>query len=206
MSKQVTPLSNKKISTISLVQLSLFSTIIFILGLTPLGFIPIGAFQIVTVHIPVIIGSLILGPKKGAFLGFLFGLTSMITAHLTVSPISYFFSPLISQNIFSLVVCFVPRILVGIVPYYVFNLLKKVMNINTSIIISCIIASFTNTILVIGFILIFFYEKYSEVAGLTSTNLLATIIITSFSVNAILEAIIASVLPLSICRILFKLK
>ena len=110
-----------KNSTSYMVKVALFVGIIFVLGTTPFGFIPLGAFKIVMIHIPVIIGSIVLGPKNGAFLGFMFGLTSFISAHLQPVVTSYFFSPIISGNLFSLIVCFVPRILVGIIPYYVFK-------------------------------------------------------------------------------------
>ncbi len=186
------------------VKIALFSAIIFTLGMTPFGFIPLGVFKIVTVHIPVIIGSIILGPKKGAFLGFIFGLNSFIMAHLQPSLTSYFFSPIISGNLFSLIVCFVPRILVGVIPYYVFNLLKKYLNINISLIISGLIGSLTNTILVLGFIYIFFAEKYAEILNTSLDNLL-TAIFASVGFNAFLEALASAILVLAICKALFKI-
>ena len=60
--------------TLGLVQLALLGALIFILAFTPfIGYIPLGFTRATIVHIPVIIGSLLLGPKKGAVLGFLFG-------------------------------------------------------------------------------------------------------------------------------------
>lgn len=196
--------NNQKNFTSSLVKLSLFAGIIFILGVTPFGFIPLGVFKIVTIHIPVIIGSIILEPKKGAFLGFIFGLTSFIMAHLQPSVTSYFFSPIISGNLFSLIVCFIPRILVGVIPYFVFKLLKKCININISLILSGLIGSLVNTVLVLSFIYIFFAEKYAEVLNTTLDNLII-IIFTSVGVNATLEALSSSILVLTICKALFKI-
>ena len=74
------------------------------------------------VHIPVIIGSLLLGPKKGAILGALFGLTSFLNnSFVSPNATSFVFTPLYSVgdfqgNAWSLVICFLPRILVGVVP------------------------------------------------------------------------------------------
>ena len=51
------------------VLLALFTAIIFVLGMTPLGMIPLGLIKATSVHIPVIIGALVLGPKYGAVLG-----------------------------------------------------------------------------------------------------------------------------------------
>ena len=186
-----------------LTKLALFSAIIFVLGTTPFGFIPLGAFKIVTIHIPVIIGSIMLGAKKGAFLGFVFGLSSFTMANVQPNLTSYFFSPIISGNLFSLVVCFVPRILVGIIPYYVFKFLKKYININVSLIITGLIGSLVNTVFVLGFIYIFFAEKYAEILNATLDNLI-TVILASVGVNATLEALASSILVLAICKALFK--
>ncbi len=196
--------NNQKNFTSNLVKLALFAGIIFILGVTPFGFIPLGVFKIVTIHIPVIIGSIILGPKKGAFLGFIFGLTSFIMAHLQPSVTSYFFSPIISGNLFSLIVCFVPRILVGVIPYFVFKLLKKCININVSLILSGLIGSLVNTVLVLSFIYIFFAEKYAEALNTTLDNLII-VIFTSVGLNATLEALASSILVLTICKAMFKI-
>lgn len=186
-----------------IVKLGLFCAIIFVLGMTPFGFIPLGAFKIVTVHIPVIIGSIVLGAKKGAVLGFTFGLTSFIGTILQPMVTSYFFSPIISGNFLSLVVCFVPRILVGIVPYYVYKMLKKI-NINFALITSGLVGSLVNTIFVLGFIYLFFAQKYAEILNTTVDNLL-TVIVATVGVNATLEALASAILVLFICKAIFKI-
>ena len=80
-------------------------------------------------HIPVIIAGIILGWKKGAFAGFVFGLTSFLKASFIAPNItSFLFSPLYpGGNFWSLVICFVPRILVGVIAYFVFTGLMKVI-------------------------------------------------------------------------------
>lgn len=197
--------SNSKISTKHLVSLSLFTAIVFILGMTPLGFLPIGIFKVVTVHVPVIIGSILLGPKSGAFLGFIFGLTSFITAHMNLGPIAYLFSPFLSGSLFSLVVCFVPRILVGIVPYYIYNGIKSITKNKDELALSLagIVGSFTNTVFVMGFTYILFKERYAESLG-TSTDLLLGVIIANVGLASIVEAITASLLTVAITKVLFK--
>lgn len=193
-----------KNSISDLVKLALLCGIIFALGLTPFGFIPLGVFKIVTVHIPVIIGSIVLGPKKGAILGFTFGLTSFIMAHLQPSLTSYFFSPIVSGSLFSLIICFVPRILVGVIPYFVFNLCKKYINTNVSLMLSGLIGSLVNTVLVLSFIYIFFAEKYAEILNTTINNLII-VIFTTVGVNATLEAFASAIFVLAICKAIFKI-
>ena len=63
--------------TRDLVLAAVIAAIIVIMAFVPfLGYIPLGFMNATTVHIPVIIGAIILGPKYGAFLGLTFGLTS----------------------------------------------------------------------------------------------------------------------------------
>lgn len=63
----------RKPRTLGMVQVALFAALIIILAFTPfLGYIPLGFTRATIIHIPVIIGCLLLGPKKGALLGFVF--------------------------------------------------------------------------------------------------------------------------------------
>lgn len=87
------------------------------LGMTPLGFIPIGPTKATIMHIPVIIGAILEGPLVGAFVGLIFGIFSLIQAYTNPTPISFvFFNPIVS---------ILPRILIGIVAYYSYSFIKK---------------------------------------------------------------------------------
>ena len=60
----------QKDKTFQLVLTAFFLAIMILLAsVTFLGFIPIGPLNATTLHIPVIIASIVLGPKLGAFLG-----------------------------------------------------------------------------------------------------------------------------------------
>ena len=91
----------KNAKTKEIVLLALFSAIILLMAFTNLGFIPLGVINATIVHIPVIIGALFLGPKKGAFLGFLFGLTSFINNTFKAATASAFVFSVWSIMIFS---------------------------------------------------------------------------------------------------------
>ena len=56
-------MKNEKIQ--GLVLAALFTAIIVVMTFTSLGYIPLGVINATIIHIPVIIGSLFLGPKKG---------------------------------------------------------------------------------------------------------------------------------------------
>ena len=70
---------NKK-RTQKLTLAAFFVAIEILMGVTPIGFIPVGAINITTMHLPVILSGIILGPVIGALTGFVFGLTSMLKA------------------------------------------------------------------------------------------------------------------------------
>ena len=125
----------KNEKTYELVLTALFTAIIIIMAFTPLGYIPLVIINATIIHIPVILGALFLGPKKGAFLGFVFGLTSFINNTFKAATASAFvFSPVLAYNVVgvsgifkSLYICFVPRILVGVVPYFVYVLIRRAL-------------------------------------------------------------------------------
>lgn len=125
----------KNEKTYELVLTALFTAIIVIMAFTPLGYIPLVVINATIIHIPVILGALFLGPKKGAFLGFVFGLTSFINNTIKAATASAFvFSPVLAYNVVgvsgifkSLYICFVPRILVGVVPYFVWLLIRRIV-------------------------------------------------------------------------------
>ena len=64
--------------TRNMVVTAVFMAIIIIMAFVPfLGYIPLGFMNATIIHIPVIVGAILLGPKSGAFLGLVFGLTSV---------------------------------------------------------------------------------------------------------------------------------
>ena len=56
----------------------ILTAITFLLGLTPIGYIPLPTMKITILCIPVLIGVLLEGLGVGIWLGFVFGLTSLI--------------------------------------------------------------------------------------------------------------------------------
>ncbi|HIY18963.1 MAG TPA: ECF transporter S component, partial [Candidatus Blautia avistercoris] len=102
-------------------QTALFMALIVLMAFTPfLGYIPLGFTRATIIHVPVILGSLLLGPKKGALLGGVFGLTSFVNNTINPTVTSFVFTPFYTLGEFqggigSLIICFIPRILTGVV-------------------------------------------------------------------------------------------
>lgn len=101
-----------------------------ILGMTPIGFIPVGPTRATIMHIPVIIGAIVEGPVVGGLVGLIFGFFSIYQAVTAPTPVSFvFLNPLISL---------VPRVLIGITSYYVFKALSNLGNKKTLFILNLI--------------------------------------------------------------------
>lgn len=112
MKRGTNSLSVKKMTIIGVL-----GGISILFGLTPLGFIPIGPTRATIMHIPVIIGAIMEGPIVGAFIGLIFGLLSVFQAMTNPTPVSFvFLNPIIS---------ILPRVLIGIVTYYSYNLIGR---------------------------------------------------------------------------------
>lgn len=196
-----------------LTRLALLIAIELIVGLLPfLGYIPLNPILNVTIiHIPVIIGAIIMGPKAGAMLGFFFGLTSFINAtFLRPNPIeSPIFSPFFNGGAFeggwqSLVICFVPRILVGLVAGGLYLLLKRTKITSVISFAICGIAgSFTNTVLVLGGIYLFFRVPYAAAYGM-SVDALYTTLMGIVGFNGVIEAIAAAIITAAVVKIVFS--
>lgn len=204
----------EKNKTQNLVLLSLFAGIIFILAFTPVGFIQLGIIKATIIHIPVIVGSILLGPGKGAFLGFLFGVTSFISNTFTPVIMSFVFSPLIpvpgadSGSFAALVICFVPRIMVGIVPYYIYRLLNSLLKGKLNLLsfgIAGVAGSVTNTFLVMNGIYLIFKTSYAAALGISINTVYQAVLAVIFT-NGLPEALVAGILVSALCRALVNNK
>lgn len=190
--------------------LAMFTGIIFLLTFTPLGLIDLPVIKATILHVPVIIGSILLGPKKGAFLGAMFGLSSMIKNTLVPGLSSFVFSPFIPVpgldrgSPWALFICFVPRILVGVTPWLVYTLIKTLFRKSNAgiqtggMVIAGIVGALTNTALVMGSIGVIFTEAYAAVQGIPADAVLG-FILGIVAANGIPEAIVAAVITPAVC-------
>ena len=209
--------AGSRYSTMSMVQVAIFGAIICIMAFTPfLGYIPLGFTRATIIHIPVIIASLLMGPKKGGVLGFLFGLTSFINNTINPTATSFVFTPFysmgeISGGIGSVIICFIPRILVGIIPYFVYKLVLRFSSeetrnrgvSNIGLVLAGISGALVNTLLVMNLIYIFFGDAYIK-ASEKAVSLGYMVILSIIGINGVPEAIIAGILTLCIGKVLLK--
>lgn len=173
--------------------LGILTAIVIIQNFVPLlGYIPIPPLNPTIIHITVIVVSLTLGTKDGMIIGSVWGITRMVKAFtLPASPFDYFLwrNPIIA--IF-------PRIMVGFVAGYVYNVCRtRFKKDSTTMILSSVLASLTNTILVLGLIYLIYGETYAALLKVDYSNLLGvlgTVVLTSGIGEAIAAAIIAPII------------
>lgn len=198
--------------TKNMVITAMFIALIIVMTFVPyLGFIPLGFMNATIIHIPVIIGAIILGPKTGAVLGMTFGICSVINNTINPNLTSFVFSPFYSVgensgNALSLVVAIIPRMLIGIVAYYIYKLINKNgEKQGAALAVAGFCGSMTNTIFVMGFIYIFFGKSYAAARGIAFDTLFK-VIMGVVGVQGVPEAIVAAILTVPLCRILFKVQ
>lgn len=204
-------MNKTKSNTGWMIRVALMAAIIILLANTPLGMIQLPIVKATTVHIPVIIGAILLGPKAGAILGGVFGICSLISNTYAPTLLSFAFSPFMSTTglsgaakaIWISVGC---RIMIGVVAGWLWRGLKK---INCPKILGyglCgFVGSMTNTVLVMGSIYILLAKQYAqarEVAGSAVFGL----IMGTVTASGIPEAICATILVALITKVLIASK
>ena len=192
---------------------AMFLAIMIILAVTPLGFIPIGPINATTMHIPVIIASIVLGPRIGAGLGTVFGIISVARATVIITPMSFVFSPFIANPLTNqgdwraIIVAIIPRILIGVVPYFVYKGLHRLLKQKArpvSLFIAGLAGSMTNTILVMNLIFFFFKDSYANVLQVTANAVYGVILGIIFG-SGLVEAIVAGIATTAVCAVLLRL-
>ena len=177
--------------------IGVLSAISIMMSMIPfIGYIPIGPMKATIMHVPVIIGAIIEGPLVGAIIGLIFGLTSLwnaITQPVLLSPL--FMNPLVSV---------LPRILIGIIAYYVYKgVYKLTKKVYASGFVAGLVGSLANTAGVLGMIYILYADKYLALLdqqGASAGKLLFGVVVTSGIPEALVAALIVSAVSVALIR------
>lgn len=172
----------KKKQLVRLVLCALFAALVVVMTFTPyLGYITVGVIEITTLHIVVIFGAAVLGPKLGAILGAVWGATCIMRAfQFGIIP---FQNPMVSLA---------PRVIVGLVAGLVFwGLSKTKCKKSVALGISALAGTVTNTVLVLSSLQLFggFKTLFGEAA-----KTLDVIIATLISTNGLIELVSAIII------------
>lgn len=184
--------THSKLNVKKLVIAGMLSAISIFLGITRLGFIVIPPVSATIMHVPVIIGAILEGPMVGALVGGCFGLFSMYQAFTAPTPTSFIFlNPIIAL---------LPRILIGIVAYYVFIFFKKLFNNKLkglAIGISAVVATLINTIGVLGLTYIIYLDSFAQAVNV-SNQTVGGVLLGIGLTNGIPEAILSALITIPV--------
>ena len=197
----------KKHDTRWMVSVALMAAIVIVLANTPLGMIQLPIIKATTVHIPVILGAILLGPGAGAILGAVFGICSLVSNTMAPTLLSFAFSPFLSTTgipgalkaIWISVGC---RILIGVVAGWLWVLFTKIkLNQFIALPIVGFVGSMVNTVTVMGSIYFLFAQQYAEAKEVALTAVFGLVMGTVIA-SGIPEAIAAAILVLALGKVL----
>ena len=200
-------MKRRKMDTGWSMRVALMMAVIILLANTPLGMIQLPIIKATTVHIPVIIGAIVLGPKAGAILGATFGVCSLISNTSAPTLLSFAFSPFMSTTglggaakaVWISVGC---RIFIGVVAGWLWIGLKKLKCPSIVGYAVCgFVGSMTNTIMVMGSIYVLFAQQYAE-AKQVAISAVYGLVMGTVTASGIPEAICATILVAMITKAL----
>lgn len=199
-----------KLDTRYMATLAMFCGVLLVMGVTGIGFIPMPVIKATTMHIPVILGAVLLGPGAGAVLGGVFGLCSIWVNTTTPNLLSFAFSPFMTQEglpgvLKSLWIALGCRILLGVIAGWLWKLLKKVIKQDyVALAVTAAVSTLCHTILVMGSIYILLAQQYAEAKNVAITAVFG-LVMGTVTASGIPEAIAAAILVAVIGKALLHL-
>jgi len=149
--------TKKRVNTRYITELGLFIGIILLMKLTGLSSIPVGPLVMTFTMIPIAVGAMLLGPLAGTILGTFYGFLSLydaITGKSLMTAAFFAVSPFMT-----VLLCIGTRALVGYLTGLLFRVFQKLDRHRIwSYFAGGLLAPMLNTILFMGFIVLFFYH------------------------------------------------
>lgn len=202
-------MKEKKRDTRWMVCVALMAAIVIVLANTPLGMIQLPVIKATTVHIPVILGAVLLGPLAGGILGGVFGICSLISNTMAPTLLSFAFSPFMSTTglpgiLKALWISVGCRILIGVVSGWLWKLFEKVhLNQTIALPITGFVGAMVNTVTVMGSIYLLFAQQYAQAQNVGITAVWG-LIMGTITASGIPEAIASAVLVLALGKVLLR--
>jgi uncharacterized membrane protein len=133
-----------RVSTRDLAVAGVFGALAIVLSFTPLGLIPVPNISgaATSLHLPAIIAGIVGGPVVGGLVGLVLAISSWINYSGT-------FIALAGNNVLlALLAAFLPRILIGILAYYVYRPLRRWSSLAAGL--AGLVGTLTNSVGVLG--------------------------------------------------------
>lgn len=203
-------MNQKKADTRYMALLAMFCGLLLVMGVTGIGFIPLPVIKATTMHIPVILGAILLGPGAGAALGGVFGLCSIWVNTTSPGLLAFAFSPFLSNEGLpgaakSLWIALGCRILLGVIAGWLWRLLKK-LNLKDYIALplTAAISTICHTLLVMGSIYLLLAQQYAQAKNVALSAVFG-LVMGTVTASGIPEAVAAAVLVTALGKALLHL-
>lgn len=203
-------MKQKKLDTRYMATLAMLCGVLLVMGMTGIGFIPLPVIKATTMHIPVILGAVLLGPKAGAILGGLFGVCSIWVNTTTPGLLSFAFSPFMTTEglpgvLKSLWIALGCRILFGLIAGWLWILMRRIVKQEyIALPVTAAVSAVCHTLLVMGSIYLLLAQQYAAAKNVAVTAVFG-LIMGTVTASGIPEAIIAAVLVTVIGKALLHL-
>lgn len=203
-------MKKKNVDVRYLVSLAMMCAVLLVLGMTGIGFIQLPVIKATTMHIPVILGAILLGPGAGAVLGGVFGLCSIWANTTAPGLLSFAFSPFMTTEglpgvLKSLWIALVCRILLGLLAGWFWKLFKKVLKKDyVALPVTAALASVCHTIIVMGSIYILLAQQYADAKNVAASAVF-DLVLGTIVASGIPEAIAAAILVTGIGKALVNI-
>lgn len=208
-------MKTKRRDTHAMALLAMLCGILLVMGMTGIGFIPLPVIKATTMHIPVILGAVLLGPGAGAVLGGVFGLCSIWTNTVTPGLLSFAFSPFMTTEGLngvakSLWIALGCRILFGMIAGWLWIIVKKITKKDyVALPVTAAVSTLLHTLLVMGSIYFLLASQYAAAKNVAITAVFGLIMgtITASGIpEAIAAAILVTVIGKSLLHLMARMK
>ena len=203
-------MKTKKRDTRYMATLSMLCGVLLVMGMTGIGFIPLPVIKATTMHIPVILGAVLLGPSAGGVLGGLFGMCSIWANTTTPGLLSFAFSPFMTTEGLpgvakSLWIALGCRILFGLIAGWLWKLCKTIFKQDyLSLPVTAAVSTVCHTVLVMGSIYFLLAQQYAAAKNVAISAVFG-LVIGTVTASGIPEAIVAAILVTVIGKSLLHL-
>lgn len=203
-------MKQKTMNTRYMATLAMLCGVLLVMGMTGIGFIPLPVIKATTMHIPVILGAVVLGPKAGAVLGAVFGMCSIWANTTTPGLLSFAFSPFMTTEglvgvLKSLWIALGCRVLFGALSGWLWALFRKFFkNEYTALPVTAAAATICHTLLVMGSIYVLLTQQYAAAKNVAISAVFG-LIMGTVTASGIPEAIAAAILVTVIGKALLHL-
>jgi len=192
-------MQTKKTDVKRMALLAMFCGVLLVMGLTGIGLIPLPVIKATTMHIPVILGAIILGPGAGAVLGAVFGLCSIWSNTTAPGLLSFAFSPFLTTEglpgaLKALWIALGCRILLGVIAGWLWKLAKKLkLHDLAALPTVAAISTVCHTLLVMGSIYVLLAQQYAQAKNVAMEAVFG-LVMGTVTTSGIPEAIAAVIL------------